>query len=138
MFVLVLATLCSPGLINSDSSFTKSPLMSLSPAPAPAPGSPLLLSTSASYLGTRLKFPKLRQPSYNVSVPLGAAARLPCTVTNVEHQAVRVKYHVSRVTCHNITCHVSQYHMSRVTKYHLSDPLVTSCPRPVATRADKW
>ena len=90
MFVLVLATLWSPGLINSDSSFTKSPLMSQSPAPAPAPGSPLLLSTSASYLGTRLKFPKLRQPSYNVSVPLGAAARLPCTVTNVEHQAVRV------------------------------------------------
>ena len=35
MFVLVLASLWSPGLINSDSSFTKSPLMSLSPAPAP-------------------------------------------------------------------------------------------------------
>ena len=121
MFVLVLASLWSPGLINSDSSFTKSPLMSLSPAPAPAPGSPLLLSTSASYLGTRLKFPKLRQPSYNVSVPLGAAARLPCTVTNVEHQAVRV-------TCHNITCHVS-----RVT-CHLSGPLVTQGFRPGATR----
>lgn len=88
MFVFLLACLWSPGLINSDSSFTKSPLLSQSPAPAPAPGSPLLLSTSASYLGTRLRFPKLRQPSYNVSVPLGAAARLPCTVTNVEHQAI--------------------------------------------------
>ena len=95
MFVFLLACLWSPGLINSDSSFTKSPLLSQSPAPAPAPapGSPLLLSTSASYLGTRLRFPKLRQPSYNVSVPLGAAARLPCTVTNVEHQAVRDSGH---------------------------------------------
>ena len=88
MFVLVLASLVSPGLINSDSTFTKSPRLSLSPPPASGPGSPLLLSTSASYLGTRLKFPQLRQPSYNVSVPRGAAARLPCTVTNVEHQAV--------------------------------------------------
>ena len=29
-----------------------------------------------------------RPPTYNVTVPRGAAARLPCTVTNVEHQAV--------------------------------------------------
>ena len=116
MFVLVLASLWSPGLINSDSSFTKSPLMSLSPAPAPAPGSPLLLSTSASYLGTRLKFPKLRQPSYNVSVPLGAAARLPCTVTNVEHQAVSVTCYNVTCQCHDITCHnVTCYDVTSVT-----------------------
>ena len=35
-----------------------------------------------------LKFPELRALSYNVSVAVGATARLPCTVTNVEHQAV--------------------------------------------------
>ena len=36
----------------------------------------------------KIKFPELKALSYNVSVAVGATARLPCTVTNVEHQAV--------------------------------------------------
>ena len=70
-------------IINSDSSFTETKLEEAS--------SPLLLSTSASYFGAKLKFPVLKAPSYNVTVPLGSTARLPCTVTNVEHQAVSIR-----------------------------------------------
>ena len=48
----------------------------------------LSLFTSSSDVTSRLVFPDLKSPHYNVTVALGAAARLPCTVTNVEHQAV--------------------------------------------------
>ena len=48
-----------------------------------------LLTAPASDGSPRLVFPDLKSPHYNVSVALGATARLPCTVTNVEHQAVR-------------------------------------------------
>ena len=49
----------------------------------------LSLCTTTSDVSSRLVFPDLKSPYYNVSVALGATARLPCTVTNVEHQAVR-------------------------------------------------
>ena len=49
----------------------------------------LSLFTASSDVTSRLVFPDLKSPHYNVSVALGATARLPCTVTNVEHQAVR-------------------------------------------------
>ena len=49
----------------------------------------LSLCTTTSDVSSRLVFPDLKSPHYNVSVALGATARLPCTVTNVEHQAVR-------------------------------------------------
>ena len=45
---------------------------------------------------SKLKFPILRSPSYNVSVALGATARLPCTVTNVEHQAVATNISITK------------------------------------------
>ena len=48
-----------------------------------------LLTAPTSDGSPRLVFPDLKSPHYNVSVALGATARLPCTVTNVEHQAVR-------------------------------------------------
>ena len=81
MLELVLMLICFVSTINSDPSFSSN---------KDAADSPLLLSTSAAFLGSKLRFPELVRPlTYNVTVPLGATARLPCTVTNVEHQAVR-------------------------------------------------
>ena len=74
--------------INSDPSFSKDK----------DNDSPLLLSTSSAFLGSKLRFPELVRPlTYNVTVPLGATARLPCTVTNVEHQAVSIKQSYQRI-----------------------------------------
>ena len=39
------------------------------------------------------KLTVLRGGTYNVSSALGSTARLPCTVTNVEHQAVLYNLH---------------------------------------------
>ena len=81
MLKLPLMLISFVSTINSDPSFSSN---------KDAADSPLLLSTSAAFLGSKLRFPELVRPlTYNVTVPLGATARLPCTVTNVEHQAVR-------------------------------------------------
>jgi len=85
--LVILLHLIFATIINSDSTFNQPQSKSSSSSSSEA-GAPFLLSESASYFGAKLKFPQLRPPSYNVTVPVGSVARLPCTVTNVEHQAI--------------------------------------------------
>ena len=85
----LLLVACFVSTINSDPSFSNS-----------KDDSPLLLSTSAAFLGSKLRFPQLVRPlTYNVTVPLGSTARLPCTVTNVEHQAVCLTLYNIQLFC---------------------------------------